>query len=52
MATLIQPTLSILLDRLFVEADAAEDARRNGMESLSRSKELPIVQTIVSSTHV
>ena len=35
MATLIQPTLSILLDRLFVEADAAEEARRNGMESLS-----------------
>ncbi len=35
MTTLAEPTLSILLDRLFAEADAAEDARRHETESLS-----------------
>src|SRR5271156_6293120 len=35
MTTLAEPTLSILLDRLFAEADAAEDARRHQTESLS-----------------
>jgi len=35
MTTLTQPTLSILLDRLFAESDALEDAFRREMESLS-----------------
>lgn len=35
MTTLAEPTLSILLDRLFAEADAAEDARRHETDSLS-----------------
>ena len=35
MTTLAEPTVSILLDRLFAEADAAEDARRHETESLS-----------------
>jgi predicted O-methyltransferase YrrM len=35
MTTLAEPTLSILLDRLFAEADAAELARRHETESLS-----------------
>jgi len=35
MTTLAEPTLSILLDRLFAEADAAEHARRHETESLS-----------------
>jgi predicted O-methyltransferase YrrM len=35
MTTLTQPTLSILLDRLFEEADALEDARRHERESPS-----------------
>ena len=49
MTTLTQPTLSILLDRLFAESDALEDVFRREMESLSRSNELPIVRTIVST---
>ena len=35
MTTLTQPTLSILLDRLFAESDALEDVFRREMESLS-----------------
>lgn len=35
MTTLTQPTLSVLLDRLFAESDASEDAFRHEMESLS-----------------
>ena len=35
MTTLAEPALSILLDRLFAEADAAEDARQRETESLS-----------------
>ena len=35
MTTLMQPTLSILLDRLFAESDALEDVFRREMESLS-----------------
>jgi predicted O-methyltransferase YrrM len=35
MTTLTQPTLSTLLDRLFAESDALEDAFRREMESLS-----------------
>ena len=35
MTTLTQPTLSILLDRLFAELDALEDVFRREMESLS-----------------
>jgi predicted O-methyltransferase YrrM len=35
MTTLTQPTLSLLLDRLFAEADAAEDLRHPERESLS-----------------
>jgi predicted O-methyltransferase YrrM len=35
MTTLAEPTLSILIDRLFAEADAAENARRHEAESLS-----------------
>jgi predicted O-methyltransferase YrrM len=35
MTTLTQPTLSILLDRLFAESDALEDAFRREMERLS-----------------
>jgi predicted O-methyltransferase YrrM len=35
MTTLTEPTLSVLLDRLFAEADALEDARRRETESLS-----------------
>ena len=34
MTTLTQPTLSILLDRLFAESDALEDVFRREMESL------------------
>ena len=34
MTTLMQPTLSILLDRLFAESDALEDVFRREMESL------------------
>ena len=35
MTTLAEPTFSILLDRLFAESDASEDALRHEMESLS-----------------
>jgi predicted O-methyltransferase YrrM len=35
MTTLTQPTLSIVLDRLFAESDALEDVFRREMESLS-----------------
>jgi hypothetical protein len=35
MTTSTQPPLSILLDRLFAEADASEHALRHEMESLS-----------------
>jgi predicted O-methyltransferase YrrM len=35
MTTFTQPTLSLLLDRLFAEADAAEDLRQHERESLS-----------------
>lgn len=37
MSTLIQPTLSMLIDRLFAEADAAEKARRPATRASDRS---------------
>jgi predicted O-methyltransferase YrrM len=38
MTTLTQPPVSILLARLFAEAEAAENARRGGSASLSRER--------------
>ena len=48
MTTLTQPTLSILLDRLFAESDALEDVFRREMESLSPEQVLQQAQRMHS----
>ena len=52
MSALTQPALAILLDRLFAELDASEDALRRKWKAFPRSNEPLIVLTTFSSTDV